>query len=240
MKFPLFFEHLWIRIRHVSSLASRRIPYFWPGVLVIALIIILAGALLDKPTGSTPPQSSHPQAVEATDQRTVDYTIPAREIPRSFRPGSQMPRNKGEGAASGSIEISTFDPDRDLIRIDDPRVKWESDDDKNDNEDDHLYHRSLEAPLRRLIHLVEEAGGELEVTDGYRDKYDRIHAKRSLHKEGRAIDLISTGIDLSHLGRLAWAAGFDWVLYESGKGAHIHASVRRIAPENAPNANETK
>ena len=180
------------------------------------------------------------QANKTQPAKPVAYTIPARAIPRSFRPGAQMPKNKGEGAASGSIDLSTFDPDRDLIRIDDPRVIWESDDDKNDNEDDHLYHRSIEAPLRRLIHLVEEAGGTLEVTDGYRDRHDRIHAKRSLHKEGRAIDLISTGIDLSHLARLAWAAGFDWVLYESGKGAHIHASVRRTPAEYAATSSKSK
>ncbi len=187
------------------------------------LVFFVGGRLLlrsDQPTEQI-------QAPPIVIKPIIDYSIPAREIPRSFRARTHKP-NAGEGATSGSIDLASFSAGRDLIRIDDPRVVWESDNDTNDDEDDHMFNIAMETPMRRLFELVDQAGGVLEVTDSYRAV--GVHGVRSLHKEGRAVDLISTGIDLQHLARLTWASGFDWVLYESPKrgGAHIHASVRRL------------
>jgi hypothetical protein len=136
-----------------------------------------------------------------------------------------MPR-AGEGATSTSIRYVAFSPDRDLVRIEDDRVWWESEHDRNDTEDDHVFHYAMEEPLRRLIELVDKTNAKLKVQDAYRDQ--GIHAKESLHKQGRAVDLTAEGISLEKLAKLCWAAGFDWVYYESPRrgGAHVHASVR--------------
>ena len=76
-----------------------------------------------------------------------------------------------------------------------------------------------------------------------------VHAARSLHCEGRALDLTlgRPGSDkslsgpeasaaLERLAKLAWQAGFDWVYNEwpKGGGPHVHASVRRDAPRLRP------
>jgi len=149
-----------------------------------------------------------------------------RDIPDKFPANTHMPRI-GEGAASGSIDLSTFSAGRDLVYFDDRRIWWESDHDKNDNECDHSMHRAVQAPLRRLVALVSRAGGTLEVHDAYRPT--GVHAPRSLHLEGRAVDVTCDELGLKELAKLCWAAGFDWILYEANArgGAHIHASVRR-------------
>ena len=126
------------------------------------------------------------------------------------------------------FEFIDFDPDRDLIEVDDRRVWWESEHDKNDTENDHLMHVAMEIPFRRLVEQVVKAGGTLKVQDAYRAS--GIHASRSLHKEGRGIDLTCDEIGLEKLAKLTWAAGFDWVLFEAPKkgGWHVHASVRPV------------
>ena len=136
-----------------------------------------------------------------------------------------MPADK-ESKASGPINLGQFFPEYDLTRIDDERVWWESDHDVHDTEDDHIIHRSMEEPLKRLIEIIEEAGGKLKIQDTYRPS--GIHAKHSLHKEGRAIDLTVEKLSLEKLAKLCWAAGFDWVYYEVPKksGVHVHASVK--------------
>ena len=151
---------------------------------------------------------------------------PVREQPERFRPNTHRPDIR-EGEASGSVDLGSFSPGRDLTYLDDPRVWWESDNDKNDTEDDHTIHASLEAPLRRLIEMVSERGGILEVHDTYRPA--GIHNPRSLHKEGRAVDVTCDEMSLEDLARLCWAAGFDWVYHEAKAkgGPHIHCSVRR-------------
>jgi len=148
-----------------------------------------------------------------------------RAEPDRFRPNTHMPSGS-EGDVSGSIDLGSFSPGRDLVYIDDPRVWWESDHDGGD-EDDHSIHRSAEMPLRRLMELVSDNGGTLEVHDAYRPA--GIHNKRSLHKEGRALDVTCDQFSLEKLAKLCWAAGFDWVYYEANrrKGAHVHCSVRR-------------
>ncbi|HIE11485.1 MAG TPA: hypothetical protein EYP62_07720 [Kiritimatiellae bacterium] len=155
----------------------------------------------------------------------VPSPLPRRPPPR-FPPGTHLPRIP-ETRASGPLDLPTFCPEYDLVRFDDPRVWWESDHDSSDNEDDHLMHRNLVPPLKRLIELVEKYGGHLEVQDAYRPS--GVHSPRSLHKEGRAVDLTCRGLSLEDLARFAYAAGFDWVYYESGGrgGDHVHCSVRR-------------
>lgn len=153
--------------------------------------------------------------------------VPAadRPAPLHFAPGTHLPRLP-ERIASGPINLAAFSPERDLVRFDDPRIWWESDHDIGDDEDDHLMHRAVVPPLRRLVAMVEKHGGHLQVHDAYRPK--GVHNPRSLHKEGRALDLTCSGLSLEDLARFAWAAGFDWVYYEhsASGGSHIHCSVR--------------
>lgn len=162
--------------------------------------------------------------------RYAETCEPVRDMPRSFRPGQTMPTG-GEGKNSTSIDKVSFRPVNDLIEIYDDRVWWESDEDDatGDDEDDHLFHWAMEKPMCRLINMVDERGGILKVQDSYRDS--GIHAAKSLHKQGRAVDV--TWMDpetrenrsLSDLAKMCWAAGFNWVYFERSP-PHIHASVR--------------
>ena len=122
--------------------------------------------------------------------------------------------------------MESFSPGRDLVHIEDTRVWWESDNDAGDDEDDHTIHRSMEAPLKALIELVSQRGATLKVQDTYRPS--GVHNSRSLHKEGRAIDLTAKDMSLEELAKLCWVAGFDWVYYEAkaGSGSHVHCSVK--------------
>ncbi len=157
--------------------------------------------------------------------KAVTYN-PVRKIPKKFRRNTHLPPIP-ESKASGSIDPNLFSAGRDLVYVADDRVYWESDNDKNDDECDHSMHKSMEAPLRLLIELVYARGGTLEVQDAYRPC--GIHNKRSLHKEGRAIDITCDELGLEKLACLAWGAGFDWVYYEASAkgGAHVHCSVKR-------------
>lgn len=157
---------------------------------------------------------------------------PVRAAPLFFKQNTYMP-NAREGTVSGSIDLSTFSAESDLIEIYDDRVWWESEHDVGDTENDHIMHWSVEEPLMRLIELVSAEGGQLEVHDAYRDQ--GIHAPKSLHREGRALDLTCDQLGLERLAILCWQAGFDWVYYENrnNSGAHVHCSVRR-----APNHND--
>ncbi len=88
-------------------------------------------------------------------------------------------------------------------------------------------HHAIETPLRLLIELVHREGGTLEIHDAYRP--EGVHNARSLHKEGRALDMTCDELGLERLACLCWAAGFDWVYYEASArgGAHVHCSVKR-------------
>jgi len=168
-----------------------------------------------------------PRSFPSPDQDTplANLFEPVREIPANFRPNTHLPR-RSEGRASGVIDKHGFHPGFDLVSVEDPRVWWESEYDGQDTENDHLMHRAMEEPFLRLIELVQQRAGRIKVQDAYRD--EGIHAARSLHKEGRAIDLTCEDMTLEDLAKLCWAAGFDWVYYEAPRsgGAHIHCSVR--------------
>jgi len=158
-----------------------------------------------------------------------DLHNPVRPAPAAFPPDSNLPRGK-EIYASGPIDPAAFNPTNALVRFEDKRVWFESDNDHHsDDEDDHIIHRALEVPLKRLVNLLEKKGGTLKIQDAYRhaDK-NRIHMSSSLHCEGRAVDLTCEKVNLSELAKLSWQAGFDFVLYEVPKksGVHLHCSVK--------------
>jgi hypothetical protein len=182
-----------------------------------------------RPRDLTPNES----LLETLLPRDIDLTQAARPEPPRFPARSHMPARR-EDAVCGA-PAGHFFPRHDLVRVEDDRVWWESDNDRNDTEDDHLMHRSLEEPFRRLVELVTRAGGTLKVQDVYREQ--GIHSPQSLHKEGRAVDLTCDELGLERLSRLAWAAGFDWVYYEipRNNGEHVHASVRPDRPHLARN-----
>jgi hypothetical protein len=166
-----------------------------------------------------------------------DLFNPVRAAPASFPPNSNMPTGK-EVNTSGAIHLESFDPQKELIRFDDPRVWFESDQDTHDTEDDHLIHRAIEIPLKRLVNLIEKRGGKLKIQEAYREASDKrkIHLETSLHREGRALDLTSEVLGLGDLAKLCWQAGFDFVLYEvpSNGGRHLHCSVKRLTEEKQP------
>lgn len=188
------------------------------------LALVLAPVFRSRPGQAvqTPPDAWEP----ARAVKKKKALKPVRPIPARFPRDTHMPTER-EGTVSGSIDLGTFSPGRSLTYVDDPDVRWESDNDKGDTEDDHTIHRSLELPLRRLIALVKERGATLKVQDTYRPAL--VHNPRSLHKEGRAVDVTAEGMALEELAKLCWAAGFDWVFHEASAkgGAHIHCSVRR-------------
>ena len=195
--------------------------------IAIFILLITAIALGIHHKHSRHQKKEHqPTLTETAQQPKPPVYKPVRPIPKSFRRNTHMPRTS-EGDTSGSIDPNKFSAGRDLVYVTDSRVWWESDNDKNDDECDHSMHKSIEAPLRLLIELVCQRGGTLEIQDAYRPC--GIHNKKSLHKEGRAIDITCDELGLEKLAELAWGAGFDWVYYEASAkgGAHVHCSVKR-------------
>lgn len=171
---------------------------------------------------------------------------PVRQAPARFAPDTCLPEGK-EYLACGPIDLATFSPGRDLVRFDDARVWFESDHASEHEDDDHTIHRRVEEPLRRLVELAARRRAHIKIHDAYRPV--GVHLERSLHREGRALDLTSDEISLEELAKLCWQAGFDWVFFELKvkTGAHVHASVKRAvtaasaggmptaAPTNATN-----
>ncbi len=196
-------------------------PTFW--VVIIAPVLIAGSIILGL---SVFTQKTEPEMKLGSPRRLTAKDEPPREMPRRFPPDTAMPDVK-EFIASGSIDTNTFDSSADLVRVENDTVWWESDNDQNDDEDDHLMHRSMVAPLNRLIAGVCKAGGRLKIQEAYRPS--RIHKNRSLHREGRAIDVTCDNLSLETLAKICWVSRFDWVYYEAtGKGGeHVHCSIRR-------------
>ena len=185
------------------------------------------------------------EVVAEKKHKGPDLFNPVREAPATFKRNTYLP-NIREGEASVSVGVVEFSAGRDLVYVTDDRVWWESDHDGDDDDEcDHSMHAAMEIPFRRLINLIVAAGWQPRVQEAYRAS--GVHANRSLHKEGRALDITIdrlTEPKLTHfekiaayeeLSKLAWQAGFDWVYYEygSGTGPHIHASVRPDGPRMA-------
>lgn len=196
------------------------------GTLVI-LLTILIGALIKRGCSRQETASVPPPAEQALAKAVPEPTGPQRRpIPSSFKRDTHKPAG-GEGDTSGSIDLTTFSAGRDLIYLEDSRVWWESENDKDDSECDHSFHKSMKVPFEALVELVVEHGGILKVQDVFRAS--GVHSATSLHKEGRGLDVTCEELGLEMLARLCWAAGFDWVYYEASSrgGAHVHCSVRR-------------
>jgi hypothetical protein len=189
-------------------------------VVLVHLVLLLAWSC--RRPRPEPSDAAPPPAAAVTNELGFVRAAPAR-----FPPNTTMPDVR-EVEASGAIHMPSFSPGRDLVFFDDPRVWWESDEDgETDDECDHSMYASMVLPLRRVIEAVAARQGVLKVQDIYRPT--GIHNSRSLHKEGRAIDLTCEGLTLEELAIICWQSGFDWVYYERPKGGgdHIHASVRR-------------
>ena len=220
-------RHAWLILSGGHSDHAREVHLFSRGAVLAGAGLVLGFAVFAVRSPEIlvmpPPPVLGPQYPPAPEP--IDYTVPVREIPAQFRPNTRMPR-RSEGRASLSIEQVRFDPAMDLVTVHDERVWWESDHDRGDTEDDHLMHWAVEVPFRRVVELVCAEGGTLEVHDAYRP--EGVHAPRSLHRQGRALDLTCDELGLERLARLCWAAGFDWVYYEAprGGGHHVHVSVR--------------
>ncbi len=194
----------------------------------LAVCVVLEGCGKRAPAGGEP----KPQVAEEPKKQAPppDLHNPVRAAPASFPPDSNLPRGK-EIYASGPIDLKTFNPSNMLVRFEDPRVWFESDNDHHsDDEDDHVMHGAVEVPLKRLVNLLEQKGGKLKIHEAYRaaDR-NKIHLTTSLHGEGRALDLTCEKLSLSDLAKLAWQSGFDFVLYEKPRksGVHLHCSVKR-------------
>lgn len=184
----------------------------WIGVGVLSGLMLVALSSCLTPTVqviSTPYKVNYP-----LDQ-------PVRDRPATFPANSHMPPVK-EYLASGANDPNRFNAARDLVLVHDKRAWWESDQHPGGGENDHMMHRAMVTPLRRLIELASQKGAVLEIRDTYRPE-GRIHIRISLHREGRAVDLTVRGISLEELAKLSWMSGFDWVYREGG---HVHCSVR--------------
>ena len=234
LSFPHSLLH---RIRHLLrinlrstyglfKLAALLWFFIWTLIITVLLWRQQDSSTLDITNKQIAPRATPaPKSPAPTVLPTPDIFHAVRPIPKSFARDSRMPGHR-EVTYSKPIGSTPFSPKNNIIEIDDPRVWWESDHDKNDTENDHQINRSMEIPLRRLIELVCAENGHLKVQDAYRAS--GVHTKRSLHKEGRAVDLTCNELGLERLACLCWAAGFDWVYYEASSkgGAHVHASVR--------------
>lgn len=198
-------------------------------LLLLFLVLLRTCSESEAPAGRTSENERPPEAPTKKAFADGPLMVPKRPIPERFPKDTSKPGVR-EVEASGAIDMTTFSAGHDLVYVNDDRIYWESDNDGNDVECDHTFNRALVEPFKRLHNLLlqRHPSAILEVQEAYRPT--GIHVRRSLHREGRAIDLTCDQIPLEELAKLCWAAGFNWVLYEHSKGTgpHIHASVRRL------------
>ena len=223
------------------SRAPETSPIFIIGAaaILIAIVLMLRGCGGCSNKNKTD-KGEQPLNTAANTAASNALQNPVRPKPESFPRNTYMP-NVPESTASGSIASVDFSAGRDLVFVDDDRVWWESDNDGDtDDECDHSMHVAIVEPFKRLSNLVAETKWKLKVQECYRAT--GTHATKSLHKQGRAID-VTVGhhdnpddklpaeemrVAYEELAKLAWQAGFDWVYYEykSTQGPHVHASVK--------------
>lgn len=222
-------------------LFEQRPPSRTPLALIVAVVVLIilvrAAALHVKSRREKRVDSGPPGELTTPPRAAPVVWAPVREAPTRFHRNTHMPAT-GEGVTSGSIDMDSFSPGRDLVYLTDARVWWESDNDEGDDEDDHTIHVAMREPLQRLIELAARQDAGIKVQDTYRPS--GVHNPRSLHREGRALDVTSEQLSLEELAKLCWQAGFDWVYYEhSAKGGpHVHCSVHRDAATRREGADD--
>lgn len=217
----------------------------WPAGLFLGGLLL--GFLL---RGGVPTPPARPGGAGTP---AVPAATPAEKALCAVRPAPEKPIPKDhhwpeerESSVCGAIRLDDFSAGRDLVYVEDPTVWWESDQDakENDIEDDHTMNVALEPAFRRLVALLatEKPDLQLRVQECFRAA--GVHSARSLHAEGRAIDVTvgrkdgtrlpasETEAAYTELAAFCWRAGFDWIYFENatGTGPHVHASVKRAAP----------
>jgi hypothetical protein len=116
----------------------------------------------------------------------------------------------------------------DLVRNGDSRVVFK---DEERTGADRMMTPRLRSRVGELSSLVSRQwpSVSLRVTEAWDENAE--HGERSLHYEGRAVDMTTSDRDAAKLGCLAGLAvraGFDWVYFEGS--THVHASVKRAPP----------
>ncbi len=141
--------------------------------------------------------------------------------------GEWVPRQSEQDAIGQVVvRVSREMPDyRSLLRNPSSDIVFK---DEESTGADRMMTRRLTRRLATLNQLVrrEWGGVSVRVTEAWDENGE--HGPSSAHYEGRAVDLTTSDIDPSKLGRLAFlavAAGFDWVYFEDR--THVHASVRK-------------
>jgi hypothetical protein len=150
-----------------------------------------------------------------------------REAPRDvFRVGDYAPA-RPEIEVVGGADKPIRRRSRDYARLVECRHDSVVFKDEEKNGADRRMSRRAHERLHALARLVEREwpGKKPRVTEAWDEETE--HGDRSLHYEGRALDITVSDLDTSKLGRLsalARAAGFDWVYFEDA--THVHVSTR--------------
>jgi hypothetical protein len=145
--------------------------------------------------------------------------------PRVLGSGQYFPR-LSEAEAVGALERRVRRGTRDFARLvknDSPEIVFK---DEERSGADRMMRPAVRVRLNRLAALVrrEWPALSLRVTEAWDE--DGEHGNASVHYAGRAVDVTTSDVDPSRLGRLAGLAleaGFDWVYREK---THVHVSVR--------------